>query len=50
MALKYISKEPVHYVSNISRYYVIYKQIVQLKEQKEQRNALNKATFDFDNI
>ncbi|WP_375320351.1 transglycosylase SLT domain-containing protein [Aliivibrio logei] len=47
MALKYISQEPVHYVSNISRYYVIYKQIVQLKEHKKQRNAFNIRTFDF---
>ncbi len=45
MAMKYISKEPVHYVSNISRYYVIYKQITQLEEHKKQRNVSTSSFF-----
>ncbi len=45
MARKYVSKEPVHYVANISRYYVIYKQIAQLQTHREQRNASNYKLF-----
>ncbi|ACH64489.1 amino-acid abc transporter binding protein [Aliivibrio fischeri MJ11] len=45
MARKYVSKEPVHYVANISRYYVIYKQIAQLQIHREQRNAATYKLF-----
>ena len=41
MARKYVSKEPVHYVKNISRYYVIYKQIALLQSLREHQNASN---------
>lgn len=41
MARKYVSKEPVHYVKNISRYYVIYKQITLLQSLREHQNASN---------
>ncbi|MGR6859631.1 transglycosylase SLT domain-containing protein [Aliivibrio salmonicida] len=45
MARKYVSKEPVHYVKNISRYYVIYKQIALLQSLREQQNASNYKLF-----
>jgi membrane-bound lytic murein transglycosylase MltF len=45
MARKYVSKEPVHYVTNISRYYVIYKQIALLQALREQQNASNYKLF-----
>ncbi|AZL86872.1 MULTISPECIES: lytic transglycosylase F [Aliivibrio] len=45
MAQKYVSKEPVHYVANISRYYVIYKQIYKLQAHREQQNASNYKLF-----
>lgn len=41
MARKYISREPVNYVNNISRYYVIYKQISLLHQMRKERNAKN---------
>ncbi|MCG7495295.1 lytic transglycosylase F [Vibrio sp. Of7-15] len=44
MARKYISREPVNYVNNISRYYVIYKQISQLHQMRKERNAKNLTT------
>ncbi|KAB2825061.1 lytic transglycosylase F [Aliivibrio finisterrensis] len=45
MARKYVSKEPVHYVANISRYYVIYKQIALLQSLREHQNASNYKLF-----
>lgn len=45
MAQKYVSKEPVNYVANISRYYVIYKQITLLQTLREQQNASNYKLF-----
>ncbi|MDA0119160.1 lytic transglycosylase F [Vibrio sp. T11.5] len=35
MARRNIGREPVHYVSNINRYFVIYKQLNALKEQRK---------------
>lgn len=45
MARQYVSKEPVHYVANISRYYVIYKQIALLQSLREHQNASNYKLF-----
>ncbi len=46
IARRNIGREPVKYVANISRYYVVYKQLALIKEQKEQSktatlNAIN---------
>ncbi|MGD8232491.1 transglycosylase SLT domain-containing protein [Vibrio sp. TRT 1302] len=37
MARRNIGREPVHYVSNINRYFVIYKQLKSLKQLREQQ-------------
>ena len=34
-----IGREPVNYVANISRYYVVYKQLTRIKAQKEQNQT-----------
>lgn len=39
MARRNIGREPVHYVSNINRYFVIYKQLSSLKELRENQEA-----------
>ncbi len=39
MARRNISREPVHYVSNINRYFVIYKQLDALKKLREAQAA-----------
>lgn len=39
MARRNIGREPVHYVSNINRYFVIYKQLNSLRELREQQAA-----------
>lgn len=41
MARKYISKEPVNYVANISRYYLIYKQLAKIQQHREDQQAQN---------
>lgn len=39
MARRNIGREPVHYVSNINRYFVIYKQLKSLKQLREYQAA-----------
>jgi membrane-bound lytic murein transglycosylase MltF len=39
IARRNIGKEPVHYVSNINRYFVIYKQLKSLKQLRENQAA-----------
>ncbi|ANW23866.1 lytic transglycosylase F [Vibrio coralliilyticus] len=39
MARRNIGREPVHYVSNINRYFVIYKQLNALKEQRQNQSS-----------
>ncbi|MGD8116336.1 transglycosylase SLT domain-containing protein [Vibrio sp. TRT 29B02] len=39
MARRNIGREPVHYVSNINRYFVIYKQLKSLKQLREHQAA-----------
>ncbi|AIW17914.1 lytic transglycosylase F [Vibrio coralliilyticus] len=39
MARRNIGREPVHYVSNINRYFVIYKQLNALKEQRQHQSS-----------
>ncbi|WP_153448618.1 MltF family protein [Vibrio algicola] len=39
MARKYISREPVDYVANISRYYVIYKQLEKIQQFREKNQT-----------
>ncbi len=45
MAQKYVSKEPVRYVANISRYYVIYKQIIQLQKLRKNQKGVKYKLF-----
>ncbi|MBA5764511.1 lytic transglycosylase F [Vibrio sp. 404] len=42
-----IGREPVHYVSNINRYFIIYKQLSELQQNREQSNhdELNPLIF-----
>ncbi|MGR5177495.1 transglycosylase SLT domain-containing protein [Vibrio parahaemolyticus] len=42
MARRNISSEPVTYVANINRYFVIYKQLESLKEIRQEQQAQNK--------
>ncbi|KGY12408.1 amino acid ABC transporter substrate-binding protein [Vibrio tubiashii] len=39
MARRNIGREPVHYVANINRYFIIYKQLNSLRELREQQAA-----------
>lgn len=41
IARRNIGREPVHYVSNINRYFVIYKQLYALKQTREQQASKN---------
>jgi membrane-bound lytic murein transglycosylase MltF len=41
MARRNIGREPVHYVSNINRYFIIYKQLNSLRLIRENQAALN---------
>ncbi len=43
IARRYISQEPANYVANISRYYVIYKQLQLLQNYRDQQSAGNTA-------
>lgn len=43
MARRNIGREPVHYVSNINRYFIIYKQLNSLKLIRENQAALNRV-------
>lgn len=40
IARRNIGREPVNYVANINRYYVIYKQLTQLNQIREEQNAM----------
>jgi membrane-bound lytic murein transglycosylase MltF len=41
MARRNIGREPVHYVSNINRYFIIYKQLNALKQVRESQATQN---------
>jgi len=43
MARRNIGREPVHYVSNINRYFIIYKQLNALKLVRENQATLNRS-------
>ncbi|MEH0760792.1 lytic transglycosylase F [Vibrio sp. 16] len=47
MARRHIGREPVHYVANINRYFVIYKQLEALKMLRENQSASNAIKIDF---
>ncbi|MEF1186010.1 lytic transglycosylase F, partial [Vibrio sinaloensis] len=47
MARQHIGREPVHYVANINRYFVIYKQLEALKTLRESQSASNAIKIDF---
>ncbi|MDA0129716.1 lytic transglycosylase F [Vibrio sp. MarTm2] len=47
MARRHIGREPVHYVANINRYFVIYKQLEALKTLRENQSASNAIKIDF---
>lgn len=47
MARRHIGREPVHYVANINRYFVIYKQLAALKALRENRSANNLPLMGF---
>ncbi|WP_038219380.1 lytic transglycosylase F [Vibrio sp. N418] len=47
IARRNIGREPVHYVSNINRYFIIYKQLASLKKNRDEGNSeqLNPLLF-----
>tara|TARA_Y100001956_G_C4120238_1_gene187000 strand:- start:369 stop:1808 length:1440 start_codon:yes stop_codon:yes gene_type:complete len=45
MARRHIGREPVHYVANINRYFVIYKQLEALKALRESQSTTNASVL-----